>query len=318
MRWQKPGNRRHQDRLPFMPEERMHIRRPDMDENALIAARLREYADLLEAQALDGFRVRAYRNAAREIDACPTPLRKIHAEGGIEALIALPAIGQGIAAAIVEMLTTGRWRQLDHAKNAITPETLFSTIPGIGGTLARRLKDRLHVETLEDLDHALRLGDRKVEGIGPRRREAILATLGQRLAGMRRADPSEAARAEPPVDLLLDADALYRAEVAAGHLKRIAPKRFNPTGAAWLPIMHARRGDWHLTVMFSNTALAHQLGRTDDWVVIYFHQHDAPEARCTVVTETRGPMAGKRVVRGRERDCAAFHETSSVLSDPAL
>jgi hypothetical protein len=80
----------------------------------------------------------------------------------------------------------------------------------------------------------------------------------------------------------------------------IAPRRFNPRGKAWLPVLHTRRGAWHLTALFSHTALAHQLGRTREWVVIYFYHGDHRERQCTVVTETRGRHAGERVVRGRE------------------
>ena len=53
--------------------------------------------------------------------------------------------------------------------------------------------------------------------------------------------------------------------------------------------------------MYSNTARAHALGKTDDWVVVYA-ERDGHEERATVVTETRGPLAGRRVVRGRERE----------------
>jgi hypothetical protein len=31
-----------------------------------------------------------------------------------------------------------------------------------------------------------------------------------------------------------------------------------------------RRGAWHFTALFSNTARAHELRRTRDWVVLYF------------------------------------------------
>ena len=288
-------------------------------ENALIAARLREYADLLEAQGEDGFRVKAYRNAARTADALDRPLRTVFEEGGSKALIALRGIGQGIAMAIGEMLNTGHWRQLDRLKGEATPEALFRTIPGIGAELAHRLVDALDVETLEDLETALRLGDTPIPGIGPRRRAAILAALAQRLARFRRESTHERGMVEPDIPLFLDADRLYRAKAAAGELRRIAPKRFNPTGEAWLPIMHARRGDWHLTVLFSNTARAHELDRTRDWVVIYFHETDGPEGRRTVVTEKRGPLAGQRVVRGREDDCREYYAGAGgvdCVSDP--
>jgi len=64
------------------------------------------------------------------------------------------------------------------------------------------------------------------------------------------------------------------------------------------------RDGWSFTVMYSNTELAHRLGRTRDWVIIYFHEPHAPEAQATIVTEHQGSLRGRRVVRGRERECA--------------
>jgi hypothetical protein len=276
-------------------------------ENARIAARLWEYADLLEQQGEGGFRVRAYRSAAHEIEGMQGSLADIYEHGGVDALVALRSIGVGIASAIAEMLTTGRWRQLDRLKGHVTPEALFRTIPGIGPQMARNLADSLDVDTLEDLEAALRLGDAKVPGLGRRRRQAILASLGERLSRLRPAAGAGEPLNEPPVSLLLDADALYRKKAEAGELRLIAPKRFNPTGETWLPIMHARRGAWHLTVLYSNSARAHELGRTHDWVVIYFHEEDGREGRRTVVTERRGPLDGRRIVRGREEECAAHY-----------
>jgi hypothetical protein len=109
------------------------------------------------------------------------------------------------------------------------------------------------------------------------------------------------------VALLLDVDREYRQKADAGELRVIAPKRFNPSGEAWLPVFHAARGDWRLTALFSNTRKAHELGKTRDWVVIYFHLDSEPESQCTVVTETHGPLAGRRVVRGREGECAVHY-----------
>lgn len=87
-------------------------------------------------------------------------------------------------------------------------------------------------------------------------------------------------------------------------LPTIAPRRFNPERRAWLPILHTERDGWHFTALFSNTALAHELGRTGDWVIIYHYDGELEEGQHTVVTETRGPLEGKRVVRGREAECA--------------
>jgi hypothetical protein len=136
------------------------------------------------------------------------------------------------------------------------------------------------------------------------------------LAGMlARTRPAHRMRTiEPGVDLLLDVDRAYRREAERGVLPKIAPRRFNLAGEAWLPILHTERGDWHFTALFSNTARAHELGRSRDWVVIYFHQDSGPEGQRTVVTETRGPAAESRVVRGREAECRAHLEGNASLA----
>jgi putative hydrolase len=60
--------------------------------------------------------------------------------------------------------------------------------------------------------------------------------------------------------------------------------------------------------LFSNTARAHELDKVRSWVVLYFHSDSGGEAQRTIVTETRGVLAGQRVVRGRERECLPVYE----------
>lgn len=270
--------------------------------NLAVAAKLRAYADLLEQQGADGFREKAYRRAADTVAALDRPVGEILDEEGRAGLIALPGVGKGIAGAIAEMVASGRWAQLERLSGELSPEKLFQTIPGIGPKLAERLAGELHLETLEDLEAALHLEAAPLKGLGPRRREAITAILAERL-GRPALRSQRGDVPQPDVGLLLQVDDMYRTRAAAGTLRKIAPKRFNPTGEAWLPVLHARHDDWHFTALYSNTKLAHQLDRTHDWVVIYFQQEGHGEGRCTVVTESHGPMKGRRVVRGRERDC---------------
>ena len=82
----------------------------------------------------------------------------------------------------------------------------------------------------------------------------------------------------------------------------MAPRRFNPEHQPWLPLFTTDRNGWRYRALFSNTALAHRLGQTHDWVVVYFNDGMTFGQR-TVVTETRGDLRGRRVVRGREREC---------------
>ena len=271
-------------------------------QNQAIADRLREAADLLEQQGANPFRVSAYRHAADTVAVLPEDAADLLEREGPAGLEALPAIGRSLAAAIAEMATTGRWAQLERLRGAAAPETLFQSIPGVGPELARRLHDELQVDTLEGLELAAHDGRlERVKGFGSRRATALRATLAAMLARTRRTPHGPAH--EPGVDLLLDVDAEYRSRAAAGDLPRIAPRRFNPRGEAWLPILHTDRGPWQLTALFSNTARAHELGRTEDWVVVYFHEPDHAEGQRTIVTETRGRLTGQRVVRGREAEC---------------
>jgi hypothetical protein len=275
-----------------------------LPENATLAANLREYADLLAQQEADMFRVTAYRRAADVVAGLAQPVTGILATKGREGLMALPGIGASIASALAEMTATGRWSRLERVRGALEPEKLFQTLPGIGGELASRLSEKLHIESLEALELAAHDGRlEKLEGFGPRRAQMVRAALAERL-GRPRLRRMRQAEQRPPVPLLIDVDREYREKAKAGLLRKIAPKRFNPEGEAWLPILHTKRDEWEFTALFSNTPLAHELGRTSDWVVVYYHTDTSAEGQCTVVTETHGPMAGRRVVRGREEECA--------------
>ena len=101
-------------------------------------------------------------------------------------------------------------------------------------------------------------------------------------------------------------DAEYRRRAESDDLKKIAPRRFNPEGKAWLPILHTEHGDWSFTALFSNTAKAHELDKTHDWVVIYYDR-EGTEDQCTVITMHGGPLDGKRVVRGREEETRQYY-----------
>ncbi len=279
-------------------------------QNLTVSERLRGMADLLQAQGANPFRVSAYRKAADAVVQLPEDLAALFEREGVEGLDAIPGVGRGISSAISEMLITGRWGQLERLRGSINPLQVFQTVPGIGEELARRIHDTLHVDSLEALEAAAHDGRlAEVPGIGPRRAAALRATLTTMLDRTRRRFRAAAERGpEPPATLLLDIDREYREKAEAGRLPTIAPKRFNPEGRSWLPVLHADRGGWHFTALYSNTAKAHELGMTRDWVVIYFdHDDHQAQSQHTVVTETRGPLVGRRVVRGRERDCREYY-----------
>jgi hypothetical protein len=287
-----------------MLEPTENARQPSFNEFA--AERLREAAILLTHQDDNPYRVAAYRHAADVVAALPTDLRDLFNTGGVDGLMQISGVGERIAGGLAELARTGRWSYLDRLRGSAEPHDVFCTVPGIGPVLAKRLHETLHCETLEQLEAALHDKKTRVAGLGLRRRAALQAVLAQILARIR---PVRMPLAdEPAVELLLDVDREYRTKAEAGQLKMIAPRRFNPKGEAWLPILHTRRGQWHFTALFSNTARAHELDKVYDWVVIYFQLDSGGEAQRTVVTAMRGPLAGDRVVRGREQECFAVHE----------
>jgi hypothetical protein len=292
--------------------------------NEDVADVLERVADLLEAQGENPYRVRAYRAGARTLRTCEARVAEILEREGLAGVDRLPNIGKSLAAAIAEVVHTGRLGMLERLEGQVSPEDLFTTVPGIGEELARRVHAELHLETLEELELASHDGRlARVPGFGERRvravREALAGMLGRstrrraRLLGAHGTGAHAARPARPSIETLLAVDADYRRRATAGELRTITPRRFNPGQRAWLPVLHGEREGWAFTALFSNTARAHELGTTQDWVILYY-ERDGDEDQCTVVTERHGPLAGQRVVRGREAECAALARTQ--LGDP--
>jgi len=288
-------------------------------QNQHIAGRLREVAQLLEDQGANRFRVRAYRAAAETIERLAVPTAEIAQQQGTDGLQSLPGIGVSLARSIHTLVVTGRLPMLDRVRGHMDPVSLLVSIPGIGPALATRLHENLHIDTLEQLEiaaHDGRLAD--IEGVGPKKLQGIIDSLTARLGRVRK--PPQVSEPhttnEPSVDELLDVDREYRDAAQAGNLPRIAPHRFNPKKEAWLPILHTQRGVRHYTALFSNSALAHQLKKTRDWVILYYDD-DGGERQCTVITSHHAPFRGNRIVRGREDDCAAYYQSREAVTAEA-
>jgi len=275
-----------------------------------LAALLDRIGNLLAVQHANPHRVRAYHNGAAAVRREPERVLSLARSEDPLALREVPDIGDSLARLLHQAAHTGRCPLLDRLEGQVSPEDLFTTVPGIGEALAHRIHEELGVESLEELEVAAHDGRLEaVHGLGPRRVAALRDSLGGILRRSTRrraarfepfpAAPDRSAEERPDVACLLAIDALYRERAAADRLPRIAPRRFNPSHEAWLPVLHTERDGWHFTALFSNTARAHRLGRTRDWVVL-FYERDGLEGQATVVTESRGPRAGRRVVRGRE------------------
>lgn len=279
--------------------------------NETIADTLAEIADLLERQGANPYRVRAYRQGAETVRHAEQPLQRILAEKGVRGLMKLRGIGDSLASAIEKIVHSKKLPLLTRLRGGGAPERLFSTVADIGPKLAARIHEELGISTLSELEAACWDGRlARVPGMGQKRIRAVRESLAgrfnrgaERPEGVSPPPPEE----QPPVEELLDIDRQYRDLATRDRLLRIAPRRFNPEGRAWLPILHAEREGRQYTAMYSNTSRAHELGTLRDWVVIY-REDKKLGGTWTVITARLGPLKGRRVVRGREAECAAWYE----------
>ena len=289
-----------------------------------VADMFEQIADLLEAQDDDFYRIRAYRRGAAAVRSQSQSVLDMFAAEGTTGLEKLPHIGRRLALSIEELAKTGEIALLERLLIDVSPEDLFTTVPGIGQVLARRVYRQLGIHTLEALEQAAHDGTlATLPGFGRDRIRMVQAGLAtmlgkssqQRLKVKRwqqapqqkpvpAAVPSSIQTADPSIELLLEVDEQYRYLAKAGQLRMVTPRRFNPEGKRWLPVMKLNKEGWSFNVLYSNTARSHELNKTDDWVVVYY-ERDGHHGQCTIVTETSGEQKGDRVVRGRKMAASA-------------
>jgi DNA polymerase (family X) len=177
--------------------------------NARCADRLREAADLLQAQGANPFRVSAYRKAAATVLELPEDLQAHRRSRGA----ARPrSAAEHRAWHRRRAARDDAHRALDAARAAARqrrPGAVAHRGAGPRSSPRRahpRRAARRHARGLELAAHDGRL--ESVPGVGPRRAAAIRASLQTMLSRSRphRAAPRTGAADEPPVAMLLDVD----------------------------------------------------------------------------------------------------------------
>ena len=141
--------------------------------NAEIAKVFEDIADFLELKGENVFKIRAYQRAARAINHLPKEIEVMVGLG--EDLKAIPGVGEAIARKITELLTTGKLEYYEKLRAEFPPgiSTLL-TIPGIGPKTAMKLSSELGIQSIDELEQAIkdgrvaglfRMGDRTAENI---------------------------------------------------------------------------------------------------------------------------------------------------------
>ena len=188
--------------------------------NADIAAIFEEIADLLEIQGENPFRIRAYRNAARQVEGMGVALSELVARG--EDLTALPGIGTDLASKIEEIVATGKCKALEKLRKQLPPTiTELLKIPGLGPKRVRALHDRLKVKTVEQLAKAAQSGKiRELEGFGAKTEETILEALAAHVTEQKRFKLAIAAQYAEPLRRYLEKAPGVDRVVIAGSYRR--------------------------------------------------------------------------------------------------
>ena len=194
-----------------------------MMQNSAIAALLEEYADLLELQGANSFRVRAYRNASRSLEAVPGPIADIVSQAP-ESLTAIPGIGKDLAEKIVVIVEQGSFPALDELRAQFPPDVLLMLkIPGLGPKKVAALIDQLQITSLADLQAAAEAHRiSTLKGFGAKTEQSILEGLTLLTTVGRRTLLALAKRsADEIVADLVDSKVVQQAEVAGSCRRRL-------------------------------------------------------------------------------------------------
>ena len=146
--------------------------------NAQIAEAFDLIADLLEIQAANPFRVRAYRRGARVVREWPESLVRVAAVEP-ERLTTIEGIGKDLADKIQTLIATGSVPLLEELRAQVPPSVLdLMRIPGLGPKKAAVLQRELGINTLDDLRAACQANRlRGLKGFGAKTEAAIAAGI---------------------------------------------------------------------------------------------------------------------------------------------
>jgi DNA polymerase (family X) len=171
-------------------------------DNATIAARLDEYAGLLELADAGSYSIRAYRRAAELIRATPAPVAELVRSGRAREL---SGIGPGIDARLRELVETGELAELRELERTVSPElAALGRMIGIGSRRATEIGAALGIRTAAEFREAAATGRlREVRGIGAKTEAGIRAALERGVPALAR--PLLLHRARALVERIADA-----------------------------------------------------------------------------------------------------------------
>jgi len=241
-------------------------------DNDAIAARLDEYAALLELAGAGYYTHRAYRRAAELIRSMPAPVDDLVRAGRVREL---RGIGPSIDARLHELVETGTIAELEELERTVSPElAAFGRLLGIGAERAVAIGRTLGIRTADELRAAAAEGRlREVPGIGPKTETRIRAALERPVSAPSRPVLLHRARA------LVERIAAQLDGVAAGD-----PRRWRDA-CTWLAV--AAPGGDLATVAEIVSMVAPNVGVTVEGIPIELHVAP-PESFGTALVRATG------------------------------
>ena len=155
-------------------------------DNEKIAKNLSQLADLLEFTGANAFRLRAYRNGARQIKDLTTPIKTMVING--DDLTKLDGIGKGVAEKCIELCETGKLEQMEELFETV-PRTVLDllNVPKLGPKKAAALFNELNIQNLDQLKAACEEGIvSELSGFGKKTEQAILDGIAIAVAANQR------------------------------------------------------------------------------------------------------------------------------------
>jgi DNA polymerase (family 10) len=197
-------------------------------DNISIARLLDETASLLEIDAADPFRIRSYRRAAEAVEQQTTQLATLVAEP--KQLLAIPGIGKGMAANIVELVATGTMPLREELLQKYKPTMLeLLRLPGMGPKTVALIWSALEICDIDALETAAKEGkllelprmgqkftDKLLKGIEDYRKHSSRFRIDQ--AQDHAEKISALIRAFPGIDEITPAGSLRRGRETVGDL----------------------------------------------------------------------------------------------------
>jgi DNA polymerase (family 10) len=144
-----------------------------------IAEALQQIATLLELKDENPFKIRAYANAARSIEAWGGNLSDLQDE---EALAKIPGIGKAIAAKIKELAATGSLKYLQDLQAEFPAAILeLFSLPGLGAKKIKTLYEKLKISSIAQLLKACESGRvAELPGFGETTQQKLCEAIAKR------------------------------------------------------------------------------------------------------------------------------------------